>query len=108
MTGYQCLQASLPTGSLALLKSSVKHVEAAPSPLFLAKRKRDEDVASTARPWFSTEPRTFKSLLQPPRAFVGISEQAFAQDDNSPQRTVCRTGSAYYNPPRCFACSIVS
>jgi len=26
----------------------------------------------------------------------------------APQRTVCRTGSSYYNPPRCFACSIVS
>ena len=33
------------------------------SPLFLAERKRDEGVASTARPWFLTETTYSENLL---------------------------------------------
>jgi hypothetical protein len=50
--------------------------------------------------------RLLRSGLQP-RGFpvAGVAEE---RCHPAPQRTVCRTGAAYYNPPRCFACSIVS
>jgi hypothetical protein len=50
--------------------------------------------------------RLLPSGLQP-RGFpvAGVAEERCHPEL---QRTVCRMGAAYYNPPRCFACSIVS
>ncbi len=50
--------------------------------------------------------RLLRSRVQP-RGFpvAGVAEERRCP---APQRTVCRTGVAYYSSPRCFACSIVS